>query len=287
MNLSFDPPPVGAPYTVCAHHDHHETMQIHRILDGQPIIQDVPPITRRLRRDLDLTIYDWRIYSGDGMTGGSFPYDWCTAQDVISYSIHMQGMWEGYETPLVLDILDGSPGVVVDLGCQLGWYSTLAVSGGYETYAVDANAENLRLAGENMERNRTDGAEGHMVYGWIDEHSHVVPLDGTRIRLLKMDVEGAEKDAVRMFALWFAAQTIDYALVEVSPVFNDTYAPLMEWISRCGYDLYKVPGKGWEHTAQYGEQPLETLREYCRLDPATIGETVAGWHQENVLAIAR
>ena len=274
-------PPFGALNVRCKWHQNHETITVRLVLDGQPLIPDVPAIPHRLRRELTLELYDYRRYGQRGYEGEGFPHDWCTGQDIISYSIAEQGVWEGYETLTVLDVLDRGKraDLMLDLGAHIGWYSALADQFG--VFTVEASAENNLLIGKNVAAHADPWVDTGPA--WIDEDTPILPADAEPIHLVKIDLEGAENHAVRMLSALFAARKINYCLMEVSPVFADYYSDLVVWIADQGYRIYQIPGKGWERTPEYSDQPLETLRRYCEISRDRLKETVGSWRQENVL----
>jgi hypothetical protein len=280
-------PPFGAPNVRCKWHQNHETITVRLVLDGQPLIPDVPAIPHRLRRELTLELYDYRRYGQRGYEGEGFPHDWCTGQDIISYSIAEQGVWEGYETLTVLDVLDRGKraDLMLDLGAHIGWYSALADQFG--VFTVEASAENNLLIGKNVTEQKYANPWVDTGPAWIDEDAPILPADAETIHLVKIDLEGAENHAVRMLSTLFAARKINYCLMEVSPIFADYYPDLVAWVADQGYRIYQIPGKGWERTPEYSDQPLETLRSYCEVPATGLREYVAGLRQENFMFVKR
>ena len=283
-------PNPGDKYASCqVGHKVHNTIMVHRELKGQPKIQDLPPIPDRLAVKLDLHVYDWRSYfkvGNDNVPHQRFD-EYCTGQDIISYCIDEQGIWEGHDTLVILDLLtDGVPdaGVVLDFGSHVGYYTTLAAIAGYHVAAVDASSENLSLVGINAGINNVFD-KVTMYKGWVDKSATIFPADLEEVHFLKCDVEGAEKHVVDMCQLLWKARKIKYALIEISPVFNDSYPALVDKIVDCGYRVYQIPGKGFEQDKLFSERPLETLQRYCEVPRNNRQAYVAGLHQENFLFI--
>jgi len=171
-----------------------------------------------------ITIYDWPQY-----TIGSDVY--CPGQDVISESIDESGMWEPEETAVFLDLLDGAPGLVLDLGCHIGWYSHLARQAAHPVWMVDASAENLELA-----RHNATGAKSTL--GVIDQD--VEPFNEP-VKIVKIDIEGSERYAVQMLRRPIRRHEVAALLMEISPVFNDSYAGVMRFMDSAGYDCWQFP----------------------------------------------
>ncbi len=220
-----------------------------------------------------MEVYNWRDYGGDNL-------DWwdqyCPAQDIVSRSIEQTGMWEPYETALFVDILKrGANGVVIDFGCQLGWYTTLATNiiPSYQVVAIDVNAENVALTQGNAPGTR-------VLLGSVDEHAQQLATD-TQVRVAKIDIEGAEQWAIRMLRPTLEARNIAYLIMEVSPVFNDTYPDLVEQVAGYGYDTFVIP-----HTAPRVDNPLEIIMRHPLVEADRRG-MVAAMHQENLLFARR
>jgi hypothetical protein len=287
-------PTMGDFYAGCqAGHGTHARISVPVTLDGQPHgIQDVPAIPSRLARVMVMEVYDWRQYfriDGQGVPQQRFDH-YCTGQDIVSYSIDMQGVWEGYESVLVLDILDqGKPNsVMLDFGSHLGWYSLLAATTGYQVASFDADPQNIDTVKRNAEINGV-ADNVHPYHSWIDQDAPKLRVHDDEVHLVKIDIEGAERWAVRMIEPLLAKGKINYLLIEVTPLFNDRYPALVEKIAQYGYEVYMVPNKGWEYTQAYGENPLAVLRQYRKLPEPGQGlrDVVERCAQENLLFVRR
>lgn len=234
-----------------------------------------------------MMVYDWRQYfkkEGDNETVPEYE-QYCTGQDIISYCIDRQGVWEKIETALVLDILSRPPalGQVLDFGSHIGWYSMLAAIKGYTVAALDGSAENLSLLRDSAEANGL-GDKVYTYLCWLDADAPVLNPKTEQVRLLKADVEGAEVFAYGMCRELFNARKIDYAILEISPVFNLSYPQLVEDIAAAGYDVYVIPSNlDAPELADFSSRPLETVIKHCELPAEGRRGYVAGLHQENFL----
>ena len=166
----------------------------------------------------------------------------CPAHDAVSETIVSHGIWEPQETILTLHSLrEPSEGIVVDMGCQIGWFSLLAASCGRHVLAMDAEQENLDLlrlsARENMWGPLIQPRQVR-----IGPDTPSLGL-GRQVRLAKLDLEGAEPDGLRI--LWPAIQAglVDRLLIEVSPVFHDGYGDVVCDLIQAGYRAYMLPPK--------------------------------------------
>lgn len=262
-----------------AGHPHHERLRIDLNLDGPHHgLPDIPGIPDYLAHVMRFEVYNYQLYRDT--TG------YCTGDDVVSFSIYTQGVWEGFETLLELDILHRGDrnNLVLDFGGHVGWYSTLAAMDGYKVTAFEIDAENIDVLMHNAALNGV-GENVTAVNLWVDEHSPPLVVD-ERVEFLKCDIEGNEQHAYAMTADLFREQRVNYALLEISPVFNNSYPALIETIADLGYRPYLVPGKRWEHSDAFGEAPLDTLQAHCEIPRNELRATIESWSQENMLLIS-
>jgi len=218
----------------------------------------------------NMRIYSWRQYGGQHL---DWWQDYCPAQDVVSQAIDLNGTWERHESLLYLDILKHGlpdPGKVIDFGCHLGWYSTIADRLGYDVTAIDVNAENALLA-------RLNAPTATVHLGVVDEHAEILPAE--KIRCVKIDLEGAEQWAVRMIEPSLEYRLCDFILMEVSPVFNTGYPALVDRIQSYGYDVYLVPSNDRDAPARFQDHPLKSVLTGPTFDPGLIPDL----HQVDVM----
>lgn len=256
--------PDEQPYTHCTvGHTSHDTQIVKRTLGGGPA--------------LDVEIYQWRNYfvtENRNETVPRWPGKYCPAQDIISYCVDTRGTdgaWERNETRVITNVLDqpGEGRIFLDFGSQVGYYSLIAAARGFSVAALDTSADNLQCLTHSAERNRLDIAQYRC---WIDEDAPALPAVDD-VRLVKIDIEGAETYAIGMLTPLLAAQKIGYLVVEISPVFNDTYPDLVEDIAGHGYDVAVIDG---DFPDALRPLPAKGRRDY-----------VAGLHQENFLFTRR
>lgn len=220
-------------------HESHDLQRVHVDLSVPHGYQDLPQVPARLACEFDLFVYPPAKYPVDGG-----PY--CPAHDAVSETIVSHGIWEPCETILTLQVCGtaGERQMMVDFGAQIGWFSHLAACSRVLAIAIDADSENL--AAINAARH-----EGMIRTVWyrvgerLNRDAASAQIGRFPIRLAKIDVEGAEADAVQ--ALWpsIEAGNVDHLLIEVSPVFipGDHYPDLVERIIDAGYVAYWVPEK--------------------------------------------
>lgn len=246
-------------------HDSHDTLLTQVKLSDVHGFRDLPQVPAHLAIDFDIEVWDWTKY----------PDGYCPAHDAVSETIDTLGIWEPAETALVLDACRGvDDSCVLDFGAQVGWFTLLAALSGVPVLAIEADPECARLIERNAARNGvTDFVEVECAR--ITGDSPLLRTD-KQVRLLKADVEGAEKDVARVVWPLIEGHQIDYLLLEVSPVFDDYYGALITRLARAGYTAYLIPPK---RIPPYPfERPLEDVKAF-RLDPLF---DVSALHQEDV-----
>lgn len=188
---------------------------------------------------LKYQVYDWEKYfNKDGSP--KWPQAYCSGQDIISQSIDKFGVWEPDETKLFHRLLsEHSSGIVVDIGSQIGYFSILSASKGRSVIGLDSNKENIALAQQSAHLNGlSDRVEFHHTF--VSKDSFFSLNEKDDIHILKCDIEGNERYAVEMMKRCFEVGRIKYAIIEISPVFNDSYPELVERIANWGYNVYQV-----------------------------------------------
>lgn len=277
-------PPTDAFYEHCAAgHDSHARTLVTDHIGGMDVIYQ---------------IYDWREYfmTVDGHETVAEFNGYCTGQDIISYCIDRQGVWEAEETAVQLDILNelhpepevkATSGIMLDFGSHIGYYSILAAKRGYQVASFDGSKENLELLAESAKVNGVS----HLITPnlcWLDDQAPILSRDAEEVQLAKVDIEGAEQYALMMMADLIGGHKIKYLIFEISPTFNDTYPSLVETIAGQGYDVYLINSdKTWEHHEELMANPLATVKKYSQIPAEGRKEYVASLHQENFLFVRR
>lgn len=190
---------------------------------------------------------------------------YCPADDAVSQSIDVGGVWEAHVTKVFDQILSQeSEGIVVDIGAHVGWYACRAVRAGYPTLAVEANNACISLLTENMDQWAKDGTEYEICRGWIDDL--VAPyIYRQKIHLMKIDIEGNEQFAFKIFEHAFGFQQVDYCIMEVSPVFNLSYEGLIRRILSMGYRCWRIDQQD-NHNEWTEENFVNKLADYPQVD---------------------
>ena len=240
-------------------------------LDGPTGYTDCTDIPHRFAREFLLNVWDTNVHPVDGG-----PY--CPAHDAVSETILSRGVWEPRETTLMMQVCSTANmgDVMIDMGAQLGWYSLIAATFGLSVIAFEADPANAALLTQNF---------------LLNDMLHLLTLHNTRIgrrtlpieldshvRFVKIDLEGAELDAVMMLSSYLQDKTIDHMMIEVSPCFDDYYPNLVTSIMRMGYRAFMLPPK--RRPPIQLDTPEVALKPYELVH--NVKTRVASWHQEDV-----
>jgi hypothetical protein len=184
-----------------------------------------------------LEVFAWADYEN---TEG-----FCEGNDEVSKSLTVNGYWERFGmniADVVLTAKHPAGEVVLDFGSHIGVYTLQAAEAGFPCLALDASDEHLRVLASNAKQRNVSGLTTPC-HGWIGADSPVcsLPPDEVRVRFLKSDLEGAEDHLLRIVLPLLERRLIDYALVEVSPIFADHYPDTVGRIMDCGYQASIVP----------------------------------------------
>jgi hypothetical protein len=208
---------------------------------------------------------------------------YCPAHDAVSRTIDELGIWEPAESILTLSILQHSAAdsLFVDFGAQIGWFCALACQARRDVVAFEADPDCMALIKHNMQLN--DWVD-HVSYRQerVDDAFHYPISPSRRIALAKIDIEGAEQYAVDMLWPSIDEGLVDHLLIEISPVFNDSYPDLVVRLLEAGYDAYVMPDKRTPPVPfEQFPRDLESTKLVWSLDK--VRDEVASWHQHNVL----
>lgn len=185
---------------------------------------------------------------------------YCVARGAVSSSLRHQGVWEGFDTALHLQLLENDDfGIFMDFGSNLGWYTIISRLMGRDVIAFEADGEIMEAMQAGLDGNGIDPHGTLCVHGWIDDNTPVIEagLTAPHVRLVKSDVEGAEYNVLRILGDLFDAHKIDYMMLELSPMFGGYDRTLAE-LKRLetDYELFIVPDKGY-HPGRFAVNPLE------------------------------
>lgn len=225
----------------CAIHKTHRMLTVEASLDHE--LHDWP--TARLG-------WEQPVFVGEPSEG------YCTADQDVSRSIVLHGCWEAFGSLLAAQILACDRAVVVDVGSNVGWYTNLAGAFAHDVLAIDADEANIAAVEMGWWANDWQGGLA-TCRGWIGHQSPQV--EPHPIRLMKIDIEGLEEQALAVFAR--CLPTTDFVLAEVSPVLGS-----VEWVEQLcslGFRGYRVPEKGYD-VRFFEADPLAATIDWGPLD---------------------
>jgi hypothetical protein len=251
-----------------------------QLAERYPTLPDVAGFARRYQAAFTL-----EVLSPDPEAAPAYgEYD--HGQDAVTEALIKQGVWEAQESTVAVDILAGTPGVVLDFGAHIGWYTVLAgMFGGHPVLAFEPDVVSVSALVANAARYGVNV----ICQPGVGRASPPVDVGGD-VALMKCDIEGMDGYAVDCCADLFHQHRIRYALIEVSPIFTEDgrsscdYVAMVGRLLDWGYHVYRVPPKGWEHNDAYREEPLATLIRYCELGDDW-ADVVAGCRQDNFVFI--
>lgn len=255
-------------------HETHAVKLVDVSVGGPTPYHDYPLIPERFARRFKMYVYDWARYR-DGV-------GYCPAHDAVSETIDTIGVWEPAETTLVLAACSAPKPLrfFVDFGSQLGWFSLLAASCGLDVVCYEADPANIEVMLASFAANGWPPPQ--VIPGRVGPETAVIDmLDLEGIAVAKIDLEGAEPDAVRVIWPLIDAGKVDNLLVEVSPVFHDGYPDLVAHLVEAGYSVHPLPEKR-PIPERFDVFPDDLGLDFGALGAGGLRNEVASWDQKNV-----
>lgn len=201
----------------------------------------------------EMFVYDTSQYR-------SYIRGYCHGKDDISRTISNIGVWEAEDTAIVQRLLienrqENKDQMVIDFGCHVGWYSLLAADLGYDVIAIDGDKENIGVLQRNLEPRGFESLV-QANYIWVDEATNPLDVDDYReIELVKIDLEGSERHAIRMIYGPIVTRRIKNIHIEVSPCFNSSYPEIIRFLEEHGYRGFEY-GKEFDHNYNFSQKNL-------------------------------
>lgn len=238
----------------------------------QHILQGTMPLNYFLNKSIEHTrlvrntLYNSRpIYSYD-------------TKDYISSAIMKYRCWEPTITSIFNCILKNKPdGVVLDIGCNIGYYSIISSSAIKHVYAIDANMYNIKMLNMSCKLNNIHNISALHTCIADDESYHapgnkdIVDKNGNigalrfvktssengvksttidriinehsieNISIMKIDVGGGELNVLKGSIQTLKTSIIKNIIVEISPKFNDDSSEILELLKNNNYTIYNIP----------------------------------------------
>lgn len=198
------------------------------------------------------------------------------ANDLVSSQIRRTGAWEPWETEVMRDILECTdiPGIFVDVGAHIGYYSFLGALCGRRVYSFDCCPLYEEAYRRTLDAHPILARKLHLIHGDLRETPKlVVPSD--EIALWKMDIEGLEPEVAEANMALFTSRKVAFAIFEITPEKRDNsvYRALIQRITACGYRAVDI---GISHPRELSARshPLATILKHLRDGGATFtGDT--------------
>lgn len=188
-----------------------------------------------------MTVYQWDLYKDKPL--------YCPGQDDISRTLINTGIWEKDLYSFVQNLLKAGnkDHLVIDIGCHIGWYSRMAIQAGYTVDAYDGCQSHLDVFIKNV-----PGTIPHHVQ--FDKYlTDKYPIRKP-IEFVKIDIEGAEQYAIKYLTV--ALRNVHNILMEVSPVFNDSYPELLRNLKNRGFTILETNGKVFDFNFNFPQRDL-------------------------------
>lgn len=174
---------------------------------------------------------------------------YCTGQDEVSKSLDLNGTWDTDIFNAIQQIANnGTKGLFVDIGCHIGWFSRFALLKGFDVESYDGDADNLKLLEKNAPK-----AKKH--FAWFEAGVEPTGLIQD-INILKIDIEGNEQWAIRYFENSIKAKKVKHIIMEVTPVFNDSYPALVQKLQNYGYEVQDLHVSKWDGKFDFDQTDL-------------------------------
>ncbi len=193
----------------------------------------------------DLEVYQWRDFPDGG---------YCNYQDDVSHTLRLYGEWEKFESEMFEQLLDSSnkDSYILDVGSHIGWFSRMAENKGFKSIGFDGSLEHRRL----FMKNCPNSEFVEMIFDKNLEGKFNRDID---VAVLKIDIEGAEHYAVKYF--WDMLPRVKNILIEISPVFNDSYPETINSLINLGFKAYEIDKKPFDFNYDFPQKNLILTRE--------------------------
>ena len=192
--------------------------------------------------------------------------------DGISNGIISNGVWESTMTKIICDILDKEKGIIIDVGANIGYYSFISAIKGHKVHSFEPLPYNISLLKLTTELNNLDiiinsfalSDKKHIInliydptnlgFTRVGEGSIVTRVDCdtldnyvcvndiTDILILKVDIEGHEKQFVEGSIKIIKDRIAKYIFMELGPDLSghENCINILNLFKDNGYNIYDI-----------------------------------------------
>lgn len=224
---------------------------------------DFPQIPERFADiEWDMWVFDSRPLDNHG--------GYCPGISSVSDTISSHGMWEPPETIAMLCAFEATPhNTFVDFGANVGYYSMLAS----ESFLPNVMAiEGDPLVHEALTYNLP---ECECVQRWVDGAPLLYDTYPGERFTIKVDLEGADDLAIE--SIWSWIDRVDFAMIEISPVFNDRWQAMIRRLCDAGFRGALIPEKSTP------PPKFDSLEDLTWLSADELIDVMDGWDQRDMM----
>ena len=179
-------------------------------------------------KNINMNIYDNEYYKNDTGEGN----------DIISKSFENMYCWEPYQCELAKEILECGGHLCIDVGSHLGTYSIISSIYGNRTIAIERNKNVNNIFRKTIIDN--DLLRINVLNLEITKNTNLKSITRDKhIRLLKVDVCGAENEVYSVFKSKFEKKHIEYAMFEITSKYAERYS-FVEELFKLGYKVFDI-----------------------------------------------
>lgn len=263
----------------------HRTFEVEVDLSERHGYLDYAPVPEWLTPPpFKMEVWDWTVAA---VSNKPVEGMWCPARDAVSETIAEHGIWEPPET-IALSMmfewarLSGMTFTFVDIGAQLGWFSMLAQHYGLHPFAIEGDKEVAAILRRNL--HRTDRPDVKHPDTAVVQTRRITPnsklLNLVTPTIAKIDIEGAEVEALNMLEPIIDQDLLWACLVELTPGFKVDYTRIIKRLMDAGLVAAFLPRKDDPYI------PFATPADFDVVDDwVTVNARVAVEYQINLLFV--
>ncbi len=205
--------------------------------------------------------------------------------DLVSHVLRRDHCWEPYQTEVTIELLKTlQPSIFLDIGAHIGYYSLIAAAYGWSVESYEMNPLYFKILDDNIQDNNFKELITSHKIRVAPEHTIDSIINGRKIGIIKIDVEGAEPEIIQGLQKSLANQLVDSLIIEISPKFRDheTLIKLIQNIQSYGYNYYDLGLSPQRHLDMHTHH-LQQLPPFDIADIYKISQTNLLFIKKNLL----